>query len=82
MNNDLWWKSPQLFKESNEMWFSNVEFTHETEEKAEKEMKKRAKSTRSVPTEVIVNLVSDKKICSLNEVIDCEHFSDFHNYFG
>ena len=63
------------------MWSSNVEFTSKTEEKAEKEMKKSAKSTRSVSTKVTVNLVSDKKFCSFNEVIDCEYFSDLHKLF-
>ena len=81
VNNDLWWKGPQFLKESDEMWSSNVEFTSETEEKEEKEMKKSAKLTKRVLTEVTVNLVSDKKLCSINEVIDCEHFSDLHKLF-
>ena len=81
MNNDLWWKGPQFLKESDEMWSSNVEFTSEAEEKAGKEMKKRAKFTKSVLTEITVNLVSDKKLCSVKEVIDCEHFSDLHQLF-
>ena len=59
MGNDLWWKSPQFLEEYDQMWRSNVEFPSETEEKAKKEMKKSAKSTKSVPTEVTVNLVSD-----------------------
>ena len=78
VNNDLWWKGPQFLKESDEMWSNIVEFTSETEEKAEKEMKK---SARSVPNEETVNLVSGKKLCSVNEVIDCEHFSDLHKLF-
>ena len=81
VNDDLWRKGPQFLKESDEMWSSIVEFTSETEEKAEKEMKKSAQSARSVPTEATVNMVSDKKFCSVNEVIDCEHFSDFHKLF-
>ena len=44
-------------------------------------MKKRAKSARSVPTEATVNLARDKKLCSVNEVIDCEHFSGLHKLF-
>ena len=63
------------------MWPSIVEFTSEAEEKAEKEMKKSAKSVRSVPAEAIINLVNDKKLCSVNQVIDCEHFSDLHKLF-
>ena len=59
---------------SDEMWSSIDEFTSETEEKAKEEMKKSAKSSRSVPTEATVNLVSGKKLCSVNEVINCEHF--------
>ena len=55
-------------KESDEMSSSNVEITSETEGKAENEMKKSAKSARSVPTEVTVNLMSDEKLCSVNEV--------------
>ena len=43
VNNDLCWKGPQFLKESDEIWSSNVEFNSETEEKAEKEMKKSAK---------------------------------------
>ena len=39
------------------------------------------KSERSVPTNATVNLVNDKKLCSVNEVIDCEHFSDLHTLF-
>ena len=81
VSNDLWWKGPQFLKESDEMWSSNVEFTSETEEKAEKEMKKSAKSARNVPTEVTVNLVSNKKLCSVNEGINCEHFTDLHKLF-
>ena len=81
VNNDLWWKDPQFLKESDEMWSNIVEFTSETEEKAGKEMKKGVKSARSVSTEATVNLVSDKKLCSVNEVIDCEHFSDLHKLF-
>ena len=46
MNNDLWLKRPQFLKESDEMCSSIVEFTSETEEKAEKEMKKSAKSIK------------------------------------
>ena len=63
------------------MWSSIVEFTSKKEEKAEREVKKSAKSARSVPTEATVNLVSDKKLCSVNKVIDCEHFSDLHKLF-
>ena len=81
VNNDSWWKGPQFLKESDEMCFSIIEYTSETEEKAEKEIKKSAKSARSVPTEATVNLVSDKKLCSVNEVIDCDHFSDLHKLF-
>ena len=81
VNNDLWWKGPQFSKESDKMWSNIVEFTSETEEKSEKKMKKSAKSARSVPTKATVNLVSDKKLCSVNEVIDCEHFSDLHKLF-
>ena len=81
VNNDLWWKGPQFLKESDEMWSTIVEFTSKTEEKADKEMKKSAKSARSAPTEATVNLVSDKKLCSVNEVIDHEHFSDLHKLF-
>ena len=40
------------------MWSSIVEFTSETKQKAEKEMKESAKSARSVPTEVTVNLTN------------------------
>ena len=76
VNKDLWWNGPQFLKESDEMWSSIVEFISETEEKAEKEMKKSAKSARSVPTEATVNLMNDKKLCSVNEVIDCDQFSD------
>ena len=39
------------------------------------------KSARSVPTDANVNLVSDKKLYSIDEVIDCEHFSDLHKLF-
>ena len=78
VNNDLWWKGPQFLTESDEMWSNIVELTSETEEKAEKEMRK---SARSVPTEATVNLVSDKKLCSVNEIIGCEHFSDLHKLF-
>ena len=78
VNNDLWWKGPQFLKESDEMWSNIGEFTSKTEEKAERKMKK---SARSVPTETTVNLVSDKKLCSVNEVIDCEHFSHLHKLF-
>ena len=80
VNNDLWWKGPQFLKESDEMLSSIVKFTSEIE-KTEKEMKKSAKSARSVPAETTVNLVTDKKLCSVNEVIDCEHFSDLHKLF-
>ena len=80
MNNDLWWKGPQFMKKSDEMWSSNVEFASETEEKAEKEMKKSSKF-KSVPAEVTVNFLSDKKLSSFNKVIDCEHFSNLHNIF-
>ena len=44
-------------------------------------MKKNAKSARSVLTEATVNLASNKKLCSVNEVIGCEHFSDLHKLF-
>ena len=49
--------------------------------KQKKKMKKNAKFAESVLTEVNVNLVSDKKLFSLNEVIDCERFSDLHKLF-
>ena len=49
--------------------------------KQKKNQKRNEESARSVLTEATVKLVSDKKLCSVNEVIDCEHFSDLHKLF-